>query len=196
MRILDSYYIKRHTIAVIPVYDNNGNLYSFVLQGTDVLFVKMSPIKIIERSLLHYGSSIQGACTGSRSVLGNVKMIPIRISGELEMYWFPSSAPSNNLCVWFSQAHVLRSIQKGDQTYVYLTSGHTILVDMKKPSFDRKLEKATLLRHIQSERNKFADDDDDDDDNGFDIWKDPGNLFYEIKGIDYVHEMESSYQGS
>ena len=195
MRILDSYFIKRNTIVIIPVYYKNGELYSIVLQGDEPILVLMSPSMIIELSLLHYGSSIQGACTGSRSVLGNIKMIPLRISGELEIYWFPCSSPSKGDCVWFSQAHVKDKMPKGlDQTYVYLTSGHRITVDMKKKCFDRKFEKATVLRYIQSERNKFSESDNYESLSGFQIWKDPNNPYhYDIKGLEWVHEMEATY---
>lgn len=182
---MNSYIINPKTIALIPEYDQQGNLYSYIIEGNKPMIVKMSPNQIMEQSLLYYCSSMKGACVGSRALLGNMKMIPIVVCSQLEIYWFPCSSPYHDDCVWFSHTHVIDSNENGPkQTTVHLSFGHTITIELKKTRFEKKYDRATKLRYILTERIKSPENISNKQLSGLQICRDPQSHHYDINGLE------------
>src|SRR5690606_21695579 len=98
-------------------------------------------------------SSLKGAMDGTRSILGNISMLPIMISKELDIYWFPCHSPSREDCVWLSLAHIKKTDSiLPSQTKIYLNYNHILILDMKKKRFEKKRQRACQLRYITNDR--------------------------------------------
>lgn len=155
VKILAKYVINPCTVIIKGFGDHKGHLYSKVTEGGEEFIVTMSPKGLINSSLLYYCSSLKGAIDGSRSILGNISMLPIMINPELDIFLFPSCSPNRPDCIWMSLYHVQRSEKsKPHQTRVDLSFGHSIVIDMKRSRFELKKQRAMQLRYINSERSE------------------------------------------
>lgn len=151
----DNHIINKDTVAIIGEKDQNDNLYSIVLEGNNTFVVNMSPVSLIENSLLFYCSSLQGATEGSRSILGNVSMLPVTMYAPLEIYWFPCSSPYRSDCIWIALIHVINCEKiNSKDTKVNLNFGQTLVLDMKIERFETKLQRASRLRYTNIERTR------------------------------------------
>lgn len=155
MTLRDAYIITTNTIAILPEYDNFGNLYARILEGSYSFLVKMSPLEVIENSIYHYGHSLAGARTAARLAIGNIDMVPIKISCCLDIYWFPTQSPSCDKNIWFSLKHIIRTEElTRNQAIVYLEYGHTITVATSASRFKNKESNGLRLRKVYDDRKK------------------------------------------
>lgn len=152
----NNYLINKETVYIFGEFDKDGQLCSRVIHGYTAYSVKLSSQRLIDESLKKFGSSLRGSLDGSKEILGNKNMRPIVINAYLGIYLFPSKSPSKPDCVWFSLIHVLNteSISR-NKTKVYLSYGHTIMIDMKESTFNRKLNRTLELRRVVSENMKI-----------------------------------------
>lgn len=150
MKMLDEYIINGSTSMLVPEYNSTGHLCTRAFEENHCFFVAKSPIDIIKESLLYYGNDWKGATTASRSILGNVDMVPIKICGTLGLYWFPHKSPHQHDCVWFALAHVLNYETKKTNNYlqVVVTGDHEIMIDSSYSRYDRQVSRTRKLRDI------------------------------------------------
>jgi competence protein ComK len=162
MNIKYDYLINQKTILFYGVYYENGALYTFVVNGEEVFLVAMSPEKLIDNSLMSYGSSFKGALKGSQLLLGkNRKMYPIKIDASLDIWIFPTKSYKKENCVWFALNHVIDTQPQGVQfTKVFLNHGHTIEIAMKESAFREKRRNTDELKDkiVYNTKNSFMVD--------------------------------------
>ncbi|WP_187118827.1 competence protein ComK [Bacillus marasmi] len=153
MKSRGNYLINEHTVCIEGRNDEQNQPYSCVIEGDQSFVVNMSPVEIIDYSLQYYCSSLKGACEGSKSVLGNISMLPLVIYAPLDLYWFPCFSPYRSDCTWFALRNI-RNYEALDQktTIVHMKYGHTICLAMKRDRFERKWQRATHLRYITEAR--------------------------------------------
>lgn len=151
------YVINENTVCIEGRVDEQNRTYSCVVEGAEAFEINMSPVDIVDYSLRYYCSSLKGASEGAKSVLGNISMLPLVISAPLDLYWFPCISPQRPDCIWFSLRNI-RNYESSDQkrTTVHMKYGHSINLAMKRDRFERKWQRATLLRYITEARVKKA----------------------------------------
>lgn len=151
-----NYWINKETVYFSGEFDKEGQLCTRIVRGYMSYCVKMNSLKLIDESLKKFGFSLRGALDGSKDILGNKNMRPIVINAYLGIYLFPSKSPGKPDCTWFSLLHVLNteSISR-KETKVYLSYGHTVVIDMKESNFNRRLNRALELRRVVSENMKI-----------------------------------------
>jgi competence protein ComK len=150
MRIVPEYLINENTVLVEGIYDEFANLWSKVLDKEELLVVMLSPVKLINHTLLKYGSDFQGAVNSSKHILGEVKTPPIHVNAKLDIWLIPTRSSKLQSCVWFSHSHIKDTKAVGrKKTEVHLSYGHTYELLMKEISFNHKRQKAAQLKeHI------------------------------------------------
>lgn len=155
MKILEKYIINPSTIMIMEVRDQKGRTYSKVVETKESYIVTMRPKALIDSSMRHYAASLQGAYEGSRAILGNISMLPIMVSNELDLYFFPCFSPERHDCIWLSLGHIEKAEKHNpDETIVQFKQGNSVVISMKIERFDRKLHRASQLRYIIVERAK------------------------------------------
>lgn len=153
MKTLEKHVINKDTAAIVGEVDQHGKAYSIVYEGLDTFIVNMSPVCLIEHSLRYYCSSLKGACEGSRSIFGDVNMLPIIVYSPLEMYWFPCYSPYRLDGIWFALNHVVKYEKMNTKnTRVSLTYGHSLVLGMTKQRYVTRLQNAAWLRYIDLDR--------------------------------------------
>ncbi|MFB6468524.1 competence protein ComK [Cytobacillus sp. Hz8] len=150
MKIRNNYLINEKTVLFYGEWNENGELFTFVIEGDDSFLVSMSPIKLIDKSLLSYGSNFIGALRSSRELLGgNRKMYPIKIDASLDIWLFPTKSYKKENCVWFALSHVKYTKRLGNKhTKVFLSYGHEFEIEMGESSFRNKRDITLDLRNI------------------------------------------------
>lgn len=155
MLILNEYIINERTVCFTGEYDEFGQLCTMVIEGENKFLVKLSPIEVMNQTLLQLGSDFRGARESSKEVLGKMKMYPIKINAELGIWLFPSKSFKDPSCVWFSLMHVERTKAIGvRKTVIQLSYHHTFEINMRKWSFDNKLQNARELRETMLRNTK------------------------------------------
>ncbi|QCJ42571.1 hypothetical protein FAY30_11990 [Bacillus sp. S3] len=142
------YLINEKTVLFYGVYYENGELYSYVIDHDDEFLVPMSPVKLIDKSLISYGSNFKGALYSSTQLLGeNRRMYPIKIDTSLDIWLFPTKSFKNETCIWFALNHVKRILPLGVKfTKVFLSYGHTFEIVMRESAFREKRLTAEELK--------------------------------------------------
>ncbi|WP_449619658.1 competence protein ComK [Robertmurraya sp. Marseille-Q9965] len=150
MVIRVNYLINAKTVLFYGIYYENGALYTLVIEGNDKFLVAIAPLKLIDNTLISYGSSFKGALESSRKLLGeNRKMYPLKIDASLDIWIFPSKSYKKENCVWFALNHVENTKPLGiKETKVFLDYGHEIDIKMRESSFRNKRGSASDLRDM------------------------------------------------
>ncbi|EKN69268.1 competence transcription factor [Neobacillus bataviensis LMG 21833] len=148
MDLMYDYLINEKTVLFYGVLYENGELFTHVIDQDDEFLVAMSPVQLIDKSLISYGSSIKGALHSSAQLLGkNHRMYPIKIDACLDIWLFPTKSYKNETCIWFALNHVKRILPLGIKfTKVCLSYGHTIEIVMRESAFREKRLTAEELK--------------------------------------------------
>lgn len=150
MEIKYDYLINSKTILLYGVLHENGHLYTFVLEEEEAFLVAMAPVKLIDQSLISYGSSFSGALKSSTYLLGKErKKYPIKIDTSLDIWLFPTKSYRQDNCVWFALNHVRDTMPIAQKfTKVYLSNGHMFELVMNESAFRARMRTAENLRDI------------------------------------------------
>jgi len=180
LKKVTEYIINRKTCIIYPHFDPYGNHYSIVKETDRKLIVEMSPINIIELSLLKYASSFQGAKEGARHLLGNTSMNPLMISEKLGLYAIPTMSPTSKQCVWFMLEQYLDRIPIGKNNLkVLFKNGFNATLNISRQRFDDKLQKALRLKKHMEDMTKHPMD--YSAENEYSIVRDPESNGYVIQ---------------
>ena len=77
--MLDSYEVNVSTLAIIAVNDK----LSRIIEKDKEFFINKSTINIIDESCRYYGSTYEGRCDGTKSLLNYSYKLPIIIEEQL-----------------------------------------------------------------------------------------------------------------
>ncbi|KYC89947.1 competence protein ComK [Heyndrickxia sporothermodurans] len=155
MKEVKMYIINNRTCIIYPYFDQYGNLFAIVIETEGVYLVNLSPMEIVEHSLLNYGSSYQGAKEGARHLLGNTTMNPLMISEKLGIYAIPTMSPSSKECVWFMLGQYKKHLPiEKNIVNVLFKNGYETKLSISQKSFENKLQKAFRLREHMEEMGK------------------------------------------
>jgi competence protein ComK len=154
--LLKNYMINNQTILLTGIYGRFSHLQTMVIEGNKTYRVNVSSDQLINSILRKRGSSLRKSMDKSREYLGNSKMYPIKIDPQQGIYFFPSKSPKRPDCVWFSLIHVKRAETfEKNKTKVFLSHGHSIIIDGQLSAFMNKWQKALELRRKMAESENF-----------------------------------------
>ncbi|WP_223593614.1 competence protein ComK [Neobacillus bataviensis] len=156
MELKYNYLINEKTVLFYGVIHKNGELFTFVIDGDDMFLVAMPPVKLIDKSLMSYGSNLKGALKSSQLLLGKKrKMYPIKIDASLNIWLFPTKSYKKENCVWFALNHVRNTQPRGVKlTKVFLSNRHTIEIVMKESAFRNKCRQTEELKGMITHNTK------------------------------------------
>lgn len=135
------------TCLILPKYDEQGKLFSIVYHANEFIDVDMKPWELIDYNLRLNGSSLRGAYEAAKIILEGTSMIPLAVNSAQNMYWFPSTSPTRDDCVWFALQNI-RAVECQGYRRAFVTM-HTskIEVEMSKQVFKRRMQRAALLKY-------------------------------------------------
>lgn len=147
--------VTPYTLAVIPYRTRGGKLYSKILEKNAEFIVKLSPTELMEKSCNYFGSSLEGKQEGTKKILKYSHKLPICLEALSNMYFFPSTSPSNENCHWLAHSHI-RELRPTDnfKTEVVFFNGKSIIVDVSHGSLENQLHRTAQYKHLLNKRIK------------------------------------------
>ncbi|KML44420.1 competence protein ComK [Cytobacillus firmus] len=151
--LIREYIIIPETKSIRAHFNEEGECCSLVLEGNYTFMVKKKPIEIIDESINYYGFDLNGASSGSKTILGPCRSAPVRIPGGMDMYWFSHTSPGHDECVWFALHHVDAIMPEGYNTSnVYVSGGHCFKLNAAEKEVSMKYDRTEILASRISKR--------------------------------------------
>lgn len=141
------------TMAILPQFDERGNLLSNIITETGEHLVPITPIKVIQNACSFFASSLQGRLEGTKSVSRFTHKAPIAIDPASGIYFFPTRSPRNKDCAWLSHSHI-QSIDpdKNKKTIVSFRNGLQIFFEESYGSMTNQLQRTAQFRYMLERR--------------------------------------------
>lgn len=196
--MLKAYLINSKTSALFS-YFHNGYEYSQVLERKETFLVSQSPKEIVEKSFLYAGrGDLNGATKSARLILKKRYGLPVALSAQKNIVLIKCKSTNREGTVWLIGSHI-DDIQpyQNRQTFVYLTDGHSLTVDMKTDKLQTKRTQATFLHETLLERECFETEKTMtflyEKNNGIMLVQEEGHLNYIVKKKeeDNIEELEN-----
>ncbi len=147
--VLSHYVANTNTLAICSAVSSEFS--SIVYEVNQILYVRQTPMKIIQMSCLANGSTHKGRCAAVSYVTNNKHKLPVPVSERDDIYIFPTSAPTNFHCHWIAYHHVLH-IKPGNklETIITFRNQLQLTVSVSFHTIERQLLRTAHLRHLFS----------------------------------------------
>ncbi|MEX3621466.1 competence protein ComK [Viridibacillus arvi] len=118
--------ITTNSFVLSPLFE--GEMKSKVMTRDGYLYSTLTPIQLLEKICIRYGSTFQGRIDAVKELLGYSKKLPLYI-GE-GIYAYPTRSPYHPECVWvFYHSYRYEAYSKG-QTILYFDHGEIVILDI------------------------------------------------------------------
>ncbi len=132
------------TYAVIPGV--NG---SKIVNKFKVFFDYRNVRSIVNSSCKYYGSSLDGRISGSKEMLGISYKVPIIVSENFNLIFFPTSSPRSDDCVWINLCAILEYKSKSKNlVLVTFKNGKKVVLNISFGVLEKQILRASRLESI------------------------------------------------
>lgn len=137
------YIINEKTLAFTSI---DSNYYrTKIYEENDIIYMHESPLTIIEKSCLHYGSSFEGRKEAAKQILNKNSKLPVTITPHIGLFFLPTTSHRNKECVWFSYYQVEDFFEFDDHLAVLLSNKQVINVNISYNQFDLQLKRTSQV---------------------------------------------------
>lgn len=144
--LIDEYEINAYTLLIRPKTVND-KLYSEVLEVDEAFTVALKPIEVIKNSCDYFGCQYDGRRGGTRSLTGYTHKAPIAIEPSSSIYFFPTTSPEKESCVWLAQNHIAGFSKKDTfETTVIFSNKTSVNVPVSYSTFENQLSRTSILK--------------------------------------------------
>ena len=144
------YEINEKTLAILPF----GKKKTIVYEEHDCFILEQTVNKIMDNSCRYYGSSIEGRQKGTTSLTGLTYKVPIIISEENNIIFFPTSSPRLKDCAWISLNNINRYFNNNDATMVEFLNRETLELPLSYNVLNNQILRASRLESSLRNRTK------------------------------------------
>ncbi|WP_051359443.1 competence protein ComK [Paucisalibacillus globulus] len=144
--VLPHYKINEHTLALIPI--KHIDYQTVALQGNKTLYIKKTPIEIIEKGCLDHFMTFEGRRKAITHHTGWTRKVPIPISIHQSITTFPTHALKNGKCCWLFYHQIeaiLEDSHNNGRSIVLFKDGMQITLLVKASELKGQLERTRLL---------------------------------------------------
>ncbi|KMY49043.1 competence protein ComK [Peribacillus loiseleuriae] len=152
--LIENYEITPFTCFIKPIV-YGSKIYSQVVELNDEFISPFKPKVIINQSCEYFGSSYEGRKSGTRRLIGVTHKAPIIIDQTNPIFFFPTTSPLSDDCIWIAHHHVIDYKKKGNgMVQVYFRNNITLEVNMSIGSFTNQMQRTAVLESKVSKINK------------------------------------------
>ncbi|MGV2881276.1 competence protein ComK [Paenibacillus taichungensis] len=147
--------MNKNTLALIPKWDEKGNLNTEVFESKHTFVADGKPNEIIKNSMLYYGTEYNGVRQATKEMMGYSYRIPICISLPLGIYTFPLNSSKSDASIWLMENQILSftQIEKGSTT-VNFYEGISLTIDYPVNLIKNSIKRTTEYRQTLLTRNQ------------------------------------------
>lgn len=146
--LLDEYEISSATQAIVPLDEEKTMIYE---EEGEYIITKPSN-DIINYNCNFYGSSYDGRCEGTRSLLGIKSKLPIIIEESRNIIFFPTSSVRNKQSTWIALNKIESYHKNEKKCYIVFTDGRKVDFDISKFSLENQYCRAIMLKSKLDDR--------------------------------------------
>lgn len=152
--LIENYEITPFTCFIKSIV-YGSKIYSQVVETNDEFISPFKPKVIINQSCEYFGSSYEGRKGGTRRLIGVTHKAPIIIDQTNPIFFFPTTSPINDDCIWIAHHHVIEYKQKDNRmVQVYFRNNITLEVNISIGSFTNQMQRTAELESKISKINK------------------------------------------
>lgn len=133
-------------LALIPRYDDNGNMYTIIVKKTTLQKSDCRPTRLLDNQLRKNGSSLRGAKDAASFIMGSVSMHPFLLQTYPDLHvWFPSESPRNETCTYFCLHQIIdydAYLGSETETIVYLHGHYNVVIPVARSKFEARYKEA------------------------------------------------------
>ncbi|WP_243292809.1 competence protein ComK [Bacillus sp. FJAT-47783] len=145
MKFMDKYILQRDTLALLPYFNEYGELYTTVIEKYHQFLVRKSPKQILIDNCHYHCSTLRGRIDAAKKVLPGHRMLPVCVSEYFKICFFPSKSMDVVDCQWFSHRGIKHIYPHKRGSIVVLLNDKKILVNKQSRFLSHKLKNATYL---------------------------------------------------
>ena len=138
---MKDYEINKKTLAIFPFSKNK----SIVYEDHDCFILEEKVSKIMDKSCRYYGSSIDGRQKGTTTLTGLTYKVPIIVSEENNIIFFPTSSPRLKDCAWISLNNINRYFNQQEKMLIEFNNKETLEIDVSYHILNHQVLKASRL---------------------------------------------------
>lgn len=146
--LIEDYEINSSTQAIVPLDENKTMIY----EEEGEYIVDKSSNDIINYNCNFYGSSYDGRCEGTRSLLGIKSKLPIIIEESRNIIFFPTTSIRRKQSTWIA-LNKINSYHKNEKnSFIIFTDGRKIDFDISFFSLENQYCRAIMLKSKLDDR--------------------------------------------
>jgi competence protein ComK len=159
LKQIEEYEVNPFTMFVKPIA-YGSKIYSEIFEVEDEFLSPFKPLDIIKNSCEYYGSDYEGRRNGTKQLVGYAHKIPIAIDPTNRIFFFPTTSPSRQECIWISHEHVKDYDRinpqetlihfNNNQSFTFPISGSTIISQLERTAYLR----TKLMQRIEYNEKK------------------------------------------
>lgn len=147
---MKDYEINEKTLAILPYEKNKAIVY----EGKDCYILEKSVNRIMDESCRYYGSTFEGRQKGSSTLTGITYKVPIIISEEKNMIFFPTNSPRLKECGWISLNNFNRYYEKDSKIILEFMNKEVVELLLSENIIRNQILKASFLESAIRKRLK------------------------------------------
>ncbi|MDD2504954.1 MAG: competence protein ComK [Bacilli bacterium] len=147
---MQEYEINDKTLAVLP-YNYNQ---SIVYEGKDCFILEKPVSKIMDNSCKYYGSTMEGRQKGATALTGINYKVPIIVSEENNVIFFPTTSPRLKECSWISLNNINKYYLKEDKIILEFLNKEKLELSISENILKNQILRAALLESAIKKRSK------------------------------------------
>lgn len=146
LKQIKEYEVNPFTMFVKPI-TYGSKIYSEIFEVEDEFLSPFKPLDIIRNSCEYYGSDYEGRRNGTKQLVGYAHKIPIAIDPTNRIFFFPTTSPSRQECIWISHEHVKDYERVNPQeTVILFNNNQSYKFPVSCSSIISQLERTAYLR--------------------------------------------------
>ncbi len=104
-RQIEEYEVNPYTMFIKPIV-YGSKIYSQIIEVEDEYLSPFKPLDIIKKSCDYFGCDYEGRKNGTKQLIGITHKIPIAIDPTNRIFFFPTTSPNRQECIWISHEHI------------------------------------------------------------------------------------------
>lgn len=146
LKQIEEYEVNPFTMFVKPIA-YGSKIYSEIFEVEDEFLSPFKPLDIIKNSCEYYGSDYEGRRNGTKQLVGYAHKIPIAIDPTNRIFFFPTTSPSRQECIWISHEHVKDYARISPQeTLIHFNNNQSFTFPISCSTIISQLERTAYLR--------------------------------------------------
>ncbi|MBN8233669.1 competence protein ComK [Halobacillus kuroshimensis] len=147
------YEINPKTMALVAVQQDNGQVFTEVVEREERFYVHAAPSTIVDDSCRYFASSLDGRMAGTKQLTSYTHKPPIVISEAMGIYFFPIISPKRKECSWVAHKYIRTFNGERDKTTtVHFGQGTSVNFPVSDGMFANQVQRTAHLRVILEDR--------------------------------------------